>query len=124
MAGVSRNECRSRLSAQAGIQADVAGVVRAAAALNDLISPASPARLRTLVLKKHRDRRRNNLAHSSHHGLGCCLVAIGLLATANAQDYPARPIKIVVGFGPGGLGDITARAVAQKMSDSLWQPVG
>ena len=39
--------------------------------------------------------------------LGCCLVAIGLLATANAQDYPARPIKIVVGFGPGGLGDIT-----------------
>jgi len=55
--------------------------------------------------------------------LGCCLVAIGLLATANAQDYPARPIKIVVGFGPGGLGDITARAVAQKMSDSLGKPV-
>ena len=55
--------------------------------------------------------------------LGCCLVAIGLLATASAQDYPARPIKIVVGFGPGGLGDITARAVAQKMSDSLGKPV-
>ena len=55
--------------------------------------------------------------------LGCCLAAIGLLATANAQDYPARPIKIVVGFGPGGLGDITARAVAQKMSDSLGKPV-
>src|SRR4029077_2427919 len=68
MAGISRNECRSRLSAEAGIQADVAGVVRAAAALNDLISRASPARPRALALKKHWDRWRNNLAHSSHHG--------------------------------------------------------
>jgi tripartite-type tricarboxylate transporter receptor subunit TctC len=55
--------------------------------------------------------------------LGSCLIAIGLFAAANAQDYPARPIKIVVGFGPGGLGDITARAVAQKMSDSFGKPV-
>ena len=55
--------------------------------------------------------------------LGACLVAIGLIGAANAQDYPARPIKIVVGFGPGGLGDITARAVAQKMSDSFGKPV-
>ena len=55
--------------------------------------------------------------------LGFCLVSLGVLAAANAQDYPARPIKIVVGFGPGGLGDITARAVAQKMSDSFGKPV-
>jgi tripartite-type tricarboxylate transporter receptor subunit TctC len=55
--------------------------------------------------------------------LGFCLVAIGLFGAANAQDYPARSIKIVVGFGPGGLGDITARAVAQKMSDSFGKPV-
>ena len=52
-------------------------------------------------------------------GLAC----IALLTAANAQDYPTRPIKIVVGFGPGGLGDITARAVAQKMADSLGKPV-
>jgi len=55
--------------------------------------------------------------------LGFCLVSLGVLAPANAQDYPARPIKIVVGFGPGGLGDIAARAVAQKMSDSFGKPV-
>jgi tripartite-type tricarboxylate transporter receptor subunit TctC len=62
--------------------------------------------------------------------LGCCLVGVcvlglglGLLAAANAQDFPTRPIRIVVGFGPGGLGDITSRAVAQKMSDALGKPV-
>ena len=68
MAGVYRKECRSRLPAQAGIQADVAGAVRADPALNDLISRASPARPRTLGHEKQWERRRNNLAHSSHHG--------------------------------------------------------
>jgi tripartite-type tricarboxylate transporter receptor subunit TctC len=55
--------------------------------------------------------------------LAAGLACIALLTAANAQDHPTRPIKIVVGFGPGGLGDITARAVAQKMSDSLGRPV-
>lgn len=49
--------------------------------------------------------------------------ALGLSsAAARAQDYPTRPIKILVGFGPGGLGDIATRAVAQKLSDSMGQP--
>jgi tripartite-type tricarboxylate transporter receptor subunit TctC len=55
--------------------------------------------------------------------LGCCLIGFSLLAAAHAQDFPTRPVKIVVGFGPGGLGDITARALAQKMSDSIGKPV-
>ncbi|HEV2574073.1 MAG TPA: tripartite tricarboxylate transporter substrate-binding protein [Beijerinckiaceae bacterium] len=51
-------------------------------------------------------------------------VVVGLLSgVANAQDFPTRPLKFVVGFGPGGLGDIAARAVAQKMSVSLGKPV-
>ncbi len=57
---------------------------------------------------------------------GCLValsVAIGLAAPASAQEFPSRPIKIIVGFGPGGLGDITARAVAQKMSETLGKPV-
>ncbi len=44
---------------------------------------------------------------------------LAVLAGAAAQEFPSRPVKIVVGFGPGGVADITARIVAQKMSESL-----
>jgi len=43
-------------------------------------------------------------------------------SSAVAQDYPSRPVKILVGFGPGGLGDIVTRAVAQKLSVQMGQP--
>lgn len=46
-----------------------------------------------------------------------------ILPPAFAQGYPAKPITLVVGFGPGGNADIVARMVAQKMTDSLGQPV-
>jgi tripartite-type tricarboxylate transporter receptor subunit TctC len=39
-----------------------------------------------------------------------------------AQDYPARTVKIVVPFGPGGPADVFARQLAQHMSESLKQP--
>src|SRR5687768_4241066 len=40
-----------------------------------------------------------------------------------AERYPARPIRFLVPFGPGGVGDITARVVAQKMGELLGQQV-
>ena len=52
---------------------------------------------------------------------------VGLLALlllpvpASAQDYPNRPIKVVVGFPPGGGTDVAARIVAAEMSKSLGQ---
>ena len=51
------------------------------------------------------------------------LVAMITSHGATAQTFPAKPIKIVVPFGAGGVADLTARTVAQKLSESLGQPV-
>jgi tripartite-type tricarboxylate transporter receptor subunit TctC len=40
---------------------------------------------------------------------------------ASAQQYPNRPVEIIVAYGPGGSTDIVARAVAQKLSEQLGQ---
>ncbi|WP_310340873.1 tripartite tricarboxylate transporter substrate binding protein [Rhodoferax saidenbachensis] len=40
-----------------------------------------------------------------------------------ADTFPSKPIRLVVPFGAGGVADLTARTVAQKMSESLGQPI-
>src|SRR5262249_6826196 len=44
-------------------------------------------------------------------------------ATAVAQSYPSRPIRLIVPFAPGGSADLVGRLLAQQMSESFGQPV-
>src|SRR5438445_12154794 len=54
-----------------------------------------------------------------------CLCAAGVTAASSAlaQAYPAHPVKIVVPFAAGGVADITARVLSQKMGESMGQQV-
>ena len=45
------------------------------------------------------------------------------LPTAEAQTWPARPLRVIVPYTPGGFTDVTARLVAQKLQERLGQPV-
>src|SRR5713226_1694757 len=54
--------------------------------------------------------------------LFACALALFALC-AHAQDYPTRAIRIIVPNPPGGAGDISARVIGQKLSESLRQPV-
>src|ERR1700682_4166115 len=68
---------------------------------------------------------------SPRHGetaMGITRFAAALLAlvavfavddTAQAQNYPSRPVKIIVPYAPGGPNDIMARILAQKLTEAL-----
>lgn len=53
--------------------------------------------------------------------LGPMLLA--LAGAAQAQNYPTRPIKLIMPYAPGGIIDFTGRKVAQYLADALGQPV-
>jgi tripartite-type tricarboxylate transporter receptor subunit TctC len=58
--------------------------------------------------------------------IACWIIcaAVGLSAVAaRADDFPTRPIRVIVGFGPGSGADITARVVGARMSEILGQQI-
>lgn len=59
---------------------------------------------------------------SRRHTLAAGALAL-LPALATAQAWPARPIRLVVAYPPGGVSDVVARALADKLAGPLGQPV-
>jgi len=55
--------------------------------------------------------------------LAALFILAAVSTAASAQSFPTRPIRFLVPFGPGGVGDITARVVAQKIGASLGQQI-
>ena len=55
--------------------------------------------------------------------IGFALVLVLLAASASAQDYPARPITLIVPYAAGGGNDVMARIVAERMSRTLGQQI-
>jgi tripartite-type tricarboxylate transporter receptor subunit TctC len=51
------------------------------------------------------------------------LAALAVAVPASAQDYPAKPVRLVVAYPPGGAVDQVARILAERLSVSLGQPV-
>jgi putative tricarboxylic transport membrane protein len=57
------------------------------------------------------------------HGIGACAIAaVATAAGARAQaNYPDRPIRIILPYGPGGVADVSTRLVAAKLSERMGQ---
>jgi len=60
-----------------------------------------------------------------HNACGALAAALCMLTPniALAQAYPAKPVRLILPFPPGGPTDLLGRAVAQKLSDQIGQPV-
>lgn len=56
--------------------------------------------------------------------VGMCVLLVAALCFASSAvaEFPSRPVRIVIGFTPGGTPDITARLISTKLSESLGQP--
>jgi tripartite-type tricarboxylate transporter receptor subunit TctC len=55
--------------------------------------------------------------------VGAAILAVVSQTAAMAADYPARSLRYVVAFGPGGLNDVVGRVFCQKLSEAWAQPV-
>src|SRR5262249_53538789 len=75
--------------------------------------------------EKDMDRPRRRTMTRRTIALACALAAqLGLplaASVAHAEDYPVKPVRIIVGFIPGSAADITARVLGQRMGQSLGQ---
>jgi tripartite-type tricarboxylate transporter receptor subunit TctC len=62
---------------------------------------------------------------AGRRAIQAAIIAVAVLARCNgveAQTYPSQPVKIVVGFAPGGTNDVLARLMADRLTAKLGQP--
>jgi tripartite-type tricarboxylate transporter receptor subunit TctC len=60
---------------------------------------------------------------SAYASKTCVLAALAISLAAHAQGYPAKPVRMIVAYPPGGGTDIVGRVVAQKLGESLGHSV-
>jgi tripartite-type tricarboxylate transporter receptor subunit TctC len=65
----------------------------------------------------------NKFSRRAALGVLAALAACASLPAMAQQDYPNRPIRLMVGYAAGGLGDVLARMVAERLGARLGQPV-
>src|SRR6476619_4437613 len=66
----------------------------------------------------------NTMTTTIRTSIAAALAALlGLAPCAFAQDYPNKPVRIIVPYAPGGGADLLARLVGQELSQRLKQPV-
>ncbi|MCE9641793.1 MAG: tripartite tricarboxylate transporter substrate binding protein [Betaproteobacteria bacterium] len=58
-----------------------------------------------------------------HKSLTTAAILFTLASIASAQQFPAKPIRIIIPFPPGGIGDLTGRVISQKLSENIGQSV-
>src|ERR1700694_5698726 len=84
-------------------------------------SPGCSARNDRYAQEQHMAR----LIAMPHRYLVPLLVALLLLPQASlAQGYPNKPVHLIIPFAPGGVADVIARPIADRLSRTLGQPVG
>ncbi|MBC7778535.1 MAG: tripartite tricarboxylate transporter substrate binding protein [Proteobacteria bacterium] len=49
-------------------------------------------------------------------------LTLAAACSAFAQDYPSRPVRLVLGFAPGGVADLTSRLLTQQLTERMGQP--
>src|SRR4051812_27113346 len=65
---------------------------------------------------------RRNAMDAARRLIVAVATVLALVAgAARAEDYPSRPIRVVVGFGPGAVADVILRVMASRMSQTLGQ---